>query len=197
VGRPYVSSHRFRKSTLLALSWAIEDQFCSRAESPVLFAGFQHERYWRPARRRWEQLAHIARSAMVFADFDTANPGDSPVRVPLPVGAALRQEWIVICDSFELPAVLAAWEIPGQDMVPEPDRIFETIWTIDPEAVRAASRICAQLALDAGIDEARPLLYQLAENPTPGALSPAEASELFSRIMAYLDRFGNSPTTSP
>src|SRR3954449_9295044 len=31
---PHLAPYRLRKSTLLALSWALEDEFCARAERP-------------------------------------------------------------------------------------------------------------------------------------------------------------------
>ena len=188
--RSSVTSHRLRKSTLLALSWAIEDQFCARAQSPVLFGAFQRERYWRASRRRWEHLGALAQHAMVFADFAASTPGDVPVRVALPVGHPLLREWVLVCDSAELPVVLAAWEIPGQGVVPEPQRLFDAVWTMDPEAVRQAARRCAHIAADCGLEDAQPVQYALADDPRPATISPAEASELFSRMIAYLDRFG-------
>ncbi|WP_214058861.1 MerR family transcriptional regulator [Nocardioides aquaticus] len=67
---PQLTPQRLGKPMLLALSWAIEDEFCSRALAPHLFGSFQHDSYFRAARRRWDDLALGARTAAVFADFD-------------------------------------------------------------------------------------------------------------------------------
>ena len=202
--RPHVTSYRLSKATLIALSWAIEDQFCTPAESPLLFGAFQRPKFFRPARRRWEHLAATAAQAMVFAQFDEADTGagagEGPLRIGLAAEAPLAQEWVIVCDSRDLPVVLAAWEMPGQTVVAERDRIFQAVWTMEPEAVRLASRICAQVAADSGVEEAKPVLYALADNPPPAVIGPAEASELFSRVIAYLDRFGpvaGRPTGDP
>ena len=40
---PNLQPQRLKKSTLIALSWAIEDECCSRAEQPMIFGGFQKE----------------------------------------------------------------------------------------------------------------------------------------------------------
>ena len=78
---PHLVPHRLRKSTLLALSWAIEDEFCARATRPHLFGGFQRTLFFDKARQRWDELARVARSTFVFADFPwrpgpgTAAPG--------------------------------------------------------------------------------------------------------------------------
>ena len=185
--RPGLTSYRLSKRTLIALSWAIEDQFCAPADSPLLFGTFQRTQFYKQAQQRWQHLAATSRHALVFADF--AESGGRPTQVPVPLDAPLAREWIVVCDSRDLPVVMAAWELPGQDVVPESDRIFQAVWTMDPESVRLSSRILAQIAANLGVAEAVPVLYELADNPPPAEIGPREASELFSRIVAYLDRF--------
>jgi predicted DNA-binding transcriptional regulator AlpA len=45
LAQPTLLPHRLRKSTLLALTWAIEDECCAAAQRPWLFGAFQHERF--------------------------------------------------------------------------------------------------------------------------------------------------------
>lgn len=66
---PELQPQRLKKSTLLAMSWAIEDECCALAETPMIFGAFQEERYYRAAEPRWHELARVARSTMVFARF--------------------------------------------------------------------------------------------------------------------------------
>ena len=191
---PHLAPHRLKKSTLLALSWALEDEFCARAERPVLFGAFQTERFYRPSASRWNELARVARSAMVMADFPgIADEGSHtrPTRVPLADDAPMRREWAVVCDAVDLPACLTAWELPGQAEVPDRHRLFESIWTIEPRAVRDAARVCAQVALSSGVAEAGPLLYELADDPAPGAIDLVGATTLFNRVVAYVDRLSD------
>jgi DICT domain-containing protein len=190
---PTLAPQRLRKSTMLALSWALEDECCARAESPMLWGAFQEQRFWLPSATRWNELARVARSTMVLADFDrVANAGAPrrPTQVPLAEDAPMRREWAIVCDAVDLPACLAAWELPGQTTVADRDRIFEAVWTIEPQAVRDAARVCAQVARSAGVSEAAPLLYELAEDPVPRALDVAGATVLFNRVVAYVDRLG-------
>ena len=102
-----------------------------------------------PARlaRRWRELARTARHAVVFADFAAPAPLEpgEPVEVALPRDAQLNREWLVICDSPDLPAFLTAVERPGQDAA-SADRRFEALWSVDPLVVRDASRVAAALA---------------------------------------------------
>ena len=191
---PHLTPHRLRKSTLLALSWALEDECCARAQSPMLWGAFQEQRFWTPSVPRWNELARVARSTMVMADFPEVADADDPRRptkVPLADDAPMRREWAVVCDAVDLPAVLVAWELPGQTTVPDRERIFEAMWTIEPQPVRDAARVCAQVSQQAGVAEAAPLLYELAEDAAPRALDVAGAATLFNRVVAYVDRLGH------
>ena len=193
-GQPHLAPQQLRKATLLALTWAMEDECCARAQRPALFGAFQHERYYRQAEERWDELGRTARSTVVFADFSGTGTGagtgagsGKTSLVHLPEEAPMRREWSLVCDSAEHPAALAAWELPGQRGVRDKDRVFESLWTVEPRAVRAAARACTDLA----------------ETLSPGAAArvgsldgvPAEAGEdvraasaLFARVLRYTDR---------
>lgn len=188
---PHLMPHHLRKSTLLAVSWALEDECCARAESPLLWGAFQERRFWTPSVPRWNELARVARSTMVMADFPEVADADDPhrpTRVPLSDDAPMRREWAVVCDAVDLPAVLVAWELPGQTTVADRDRLFEAMWTIEPQPVRDAARVCAQVSQQAGVAQAAPLLYELADDPPPRALDVVGAATLFNRVVAYVDR---------
>jgi len=188
---PHLDAHRLKKTTLLALSWAIEDECCARAQRATIFGGFQREHYYRPSLSRWNELARVARSTMAIAEFTSQPTADErPIRVPLAPDAPMRREWAVVCDASDFPAALTAWELPGQTTVPDRHRLFEAMWTVDPRAVRDAARVCAQVAASAGVAEAGPLLYELAADPSPSRIDPAGMTTLFNRVVAYVDRVG-------
>lgn len=185
---PALAPHVLSRPTLVAMSRAIEDECCARAAEPVLFGGFQRETFLRDSYRRWRELARTARHAVVFADFAAPRPVEpgEPVEVALPRDAQLNREWLVVCDSPDLPAFLAAVEQPGQD-AQFPDRRFEALWSVDPLVVRDASRIAAALA-----DRYRPGWRQgetvLPDtDPGPGSPDLHRASNLFDRMVGYLD----------
>jgi DICT domain-containing protein len=187
---PTLQPQRLRKSSLVALSWAIEDECCALAEAAMIFGSFQKERFYRAAEERWTELARVARSTMVFAQFDQAQ---SPVvgrtsYVDLPDDAPMRREWAVVCDAPDHAALLTAWELPGQSGVRDRDRLFEAIWSVEPAAVRSAARACAQVAQQLGHAEAVPLLYELAEDPPPPPVELLRATSLLNRVVAYVDR---------
>lgn len=180
---------RLRKSTLLGLSWAIEDEFCAKAERSYLFASFQERRFYEAAVPRWVELARVAKAAFVYADFPAVGAEAPLVQVPLAADAPLRREWAVICDAPRLAIALSAFELPGQDHLPDRERVFESTWTLDPRAVRDAARVCAQVAAGSGIAEAAPVLYDLAEDPAAAVIDPVAATLVFNRVVAYVDRF--------
>ena len=110
-----------------------------------------------------------------------------PVEVALPRDAPLNREWLVVCDAPDLPACMAAVERPGQEGVADSRRRFEAVWTVDPAAVRHASRVAAALA-----DEYRPgwrdsELPMLGDEPPAASADLRRASDLLNRMMGYLD----------
>jgi len=188
---PQLAPQRLRKSTLLALTWAMEDECCARAQNPVLFAGFQHERYLRRAQRRWSELTRTAQRTVVFAA-TTHRQGlsdlpDAVSIVPLPEHAALRREWFLVCDSPDHPACLTAWEIPGQREVRDRERVFEGVWTLEPPIVREAALACADLAAEYGAPDVHDAVRALAE-PASSSGDLRSATSMFNRMVGYLDQ---------
>ena len=195
--QPHLVPRPLRKVTLLALTHAIEDECCARASEPVLFASFQHERHYRQARPRWDELARTARRAVVFtipegsADgsgegSEGAAEGDARTTVVhLPDTAPLRREWVVVCDADDHQVALAAWERPGQQAA-DGERVFEAVWTLDPMAVRDAARACASLAEQ--LDPALTGTFgELDRDAAVRAEDLLDATNLFSRVVAYVD----------
>lgn len=186
---PELTPQRLGKSSLLALSHAIEDECCVRAEQPVLFGGFQTGTFLRESYARWVELARTAKVAVVFADITTPReqrPG-LPVEVALPHEAPLNREWFVVCDSPDLAACMVAVEPPGQTGVRESRRRFEAVWTVDPRAVRTASRAAAALADEYRSGWRSTELPVLGEEPSGISIDLQRASDLFTRTMGYLD----------
>ncbi len=186
---PHLAPQPLRKSTLLALTWAMEDECCARAQRPTLFAAFQHERYFRHAQERWAELARTARRTVVFAAFDDPTPTPGLSMVPLPASAPMRREWALVCDAADHPAALAAWELPGQSGVADRDRIFESVWTVEPPGVRDAARACAGLVEQLAPEQA--VGFEGLDGTTARASDDLQAAvSMFSRLVAYVDNGG-------
>ncbi len=182
---PHLAPQRLRKTTLLALSWAMEDECCARAQSPRLYGAFQEARFFEHARARWVELARTARSSTVFADFGASSVDGRLVLAHLPEDAPMRREWSLVCDADAHTAVMAAWELPGQGGVRDKDRIFECVWTLEPRAVRDAARACARLAavLEGSSEEPE------VDPPAPEASDDLRAATtMLERLLVYVDR---------
>jgi len=185
---PGLAPQELSKATVLALTRAIEDECCAQAGQAALFAGFQQERFYRIAQGRWEELARTARVVVVFADFGASAAADaSPARVHLPADAPLRREWFLVCAASDYPAFVSGWEFPGQQDVPDADRRFEAMWSVDPPVVRDAAMICARLArsLSPGLGG---LEDDLLSGSPPGSADLHRATGLLNRMTSYLDK---------
>jgi MerR family transcriptional regulator, light-induced transcriptional regulator len=186
---------------MLAISRAIEDECCARADRPVLVAAFQRERHFRQSEQRWRDLSRTAGLAVVLAEFPSAgsrpsSAAPSLLEVPLAGDAPLLREWAVVCDAPESAAVLAGRERPGRDGRADPGRLFEATWSVEPTLVRQAARVGIQLArryhAAAGGGSGTAALQRVADeldaDPAPDPLATARrAVTLANRIVAYLE----------
>jgi MerR family transcriptional regulator, light-induced transcriptional regulator len=140
---------------------------------------------------RYRRLASVSDSVAVFADFARVRAGDhQPSELPIPPGAALGHEWAVVVDAPGYAACLVAWETPESELDAErPDgrREFESLWTMDPLAVRHAAQVGAMLAGQASTSVRRRLEGLLADRPL-AVDSPAPGlTALTNRILGYLE----------
>lgn len=192
--RPDLQPHLLPKSTLIAISHAIEDECGSSSSSVMLFGSFQRESYYRSAEARWRDLYNGADCAFVLADFDEVRqPDGGPTEVPIDTREPLGREWSLVFDSSEFGAVLSGWERPGQSAKPDFEREFEAVWSVEPELVRDASTVAygivqrSQPQLVKGIEK---LLAQPVEPQPP---SIAQVTKLTNRMIAYV---GQAPQPS-
>lgn len=186
---PSLRVHVLNKTALLAMTQAIEDECGARALRPVLLGSFQRQHFYQASASRWADLARGAEQTVIFADFARSRlrPG-RVAEVAVPEDAPLRREWTLICDAPDTPACVAAWERPGQDQRRDGDRMFEAIWSVDPQVVRTAARIAAGLAV-AALPELPPhLTKQLGTEPAPCSADLRRASGLIERTLDYLAR---------
>jgi MerR family transcriptional regulator, light-induced transcriptional regulator len=184
---PALRVHVLTKTSLLAVTRAIEDECGARAQRPILFGSFQRQRFFRASAPRWDDLARTAEQTVVFADFGRSRlrPG-RVAEVAIPGDAPLRREWALVCDAPDTPACVAAWERPGQDRCRDRDRMFEVLWSVDPQVVRGAARIGAGLAAAAIPQLAQRLAGRLSAEPAPSSADLRRASGLIERTLDYL-----------
>lgn len=183
---PGLTPQRLPKWALTAISRAIEDESLASAERPVVLAGFQRERFYRQVERRWEELARTARLAVVLAEFPSAQmPLWKPIEVPIAPDMPLQREWALVVDSPGFSACLAAWEVPEQ-FEEDSDRVFEAIWTIEPEPVREAARILLRSAVANGPELLGNAERLLDDVPPAHTDEVRRLGSLTNRMIAYI-----------
>ena len=182
------ASQVLSKRTMIAISRAIEEETLSRAAAPVVIAAFQTERNYRAVEHRYRAMARAADAVLVFADFEALGGGvGAPVEVPLEHGDGLGNEWAVVVDAPGYGACLLGWEQPRAQPVPDLERTFEAIWTLDARLVRRAAQVAATLArrADAGLGDRMDGL--LAERPLALEQPAPALTAVTNRIVGYLD----------
>ncbi len=180
-----------KKSTLVALSRAIEHEALAQAVAPVLFGAFQHEGFYREVEARYRRISRFAHSSVVFADFPRiGRPAGGPVEVPIAPEDVLGNEWAVIVDAPGYAACLLAWELPGTT-VPggegDANRRFESIWTLDPRATRKASIVASRLAGRADPELGEHLEGLLADRPLGRETPSPTLTSLTNRMVSYME----------
>jgi DICT domain-containing protein len=185
---PALAPQRLRKRQLLALSRAIEDESCARAERPLLFASFQRERFYRQSERRWRDFARTAELTVVFADFERPRlAAREPVELPIGGSESLSREWAVVCEAVGHAACLAGVELPPERRTRDMGRAFEVIWSVEPAVVRGARDICAALA-EAVVPELAARFSERAEAPAPPSDEQLRlAAAITARTLERLD----------
>jgi DICT domain-containing protein len=181
-----------RKSTLVAISRAIEHETLARAAAPVLFGAFQQEAFYREVEPRYRRMARNADMAAVFADFPAVRrpPGGGPVEIPIAQDDALGNEWAVVVDAPGYAACLLAWEQPGVTEPGDPEdmtRRFEAIWTVDPVATRRAAQAAAKLVGRADAKLGSAFEEALADRPLALQDTAPALTALTNRVVAYME----------
>jgi DICT domain-containing protein len=196
--RPQLAPHLLPKRSLLAISHAIEDELCARAERVILFGSFQHERFYRQSAPRWRELARTADFAVALGDFPRPrHPRGSPVELPLERSDPMLREWALVCTGPGYGACLAGVERPGQVAARDDERRFETLWSVDPAVVHDAAHICCELVASPAPRLARRIARLLDRVGDVVEDRYDVAAALTSRIVAYLGQGGSAEHRSP
>jgi len=177
---PQLRHQVYFKSSLTALSHAMEDQVLAGSDRPLVIANFQRERFYRQEAHRYRRLAERTSQVYVLAapETDFKNGSNAYETVAFDPEDALSQEWhlVVIGQNYASCLICrerfaAAADSPDLEM--DPSRRFEGIWTFD----RNVSQKAAEILLER-IELYRPeLAAKLAEAKSRylGNLSPRDA----------------------
>ena len=146
---PQLRSHLYFKSSLTALSHAMEDRVLAGTDRPLLIASFQQEKFYRQEAHRYRRLGEISDQVYVLAAPETefSDRVSEYELVPFEDGDGLGAEWHLIAIGAQSSACLICREkvVPPSDVpvLPEIDasRRFEGIWTFDRQVTITAAHI--------------------------------------------------------
>lgn len=141
---PQLRSQIYFKSSLTALSHAMEDLVLAGVDQPLVIASFQRERFYRQEAHRYRRIATLTSQVYVLAvpETDFKNGSDCYETVAFKPEDGLSQEWhlVVIGQEYSTCLICQERKAPtqnGNDSAPlammDQARRFEGIWTFDRE----------------------------------------------------------------
>lgn len=139
---PQLRSQIYFKSSLTALSHAMEDQMLAGEHGPLVIASFQRERFYRQEAHRYRRIAGQSDQVYVLAapETDFANASGLYETIAFTPSDGLSQEWHLVVLGIDYSTCLICRERPGhaipqatKPVVMDMDtaRRFEGIWTSD------------------------------------------------------------------
>jgi DICT domain-containing protein/predicted DNA-binding transcriptional regulator AlpA len=183
---PVAHPQVLRRSTLSAMSHAIEDELLARGARGIVVGAFQRTPFYAPAQARYEKIAQVNEATIVFADFDMVSAVDgAPIEVPIAASDALGNEWAVVVDTPTYSACLLAWERPNR--LAGHERQFEAVLSLDPRVARRAAGVAAWLASQRDAQLGARLTQLIQSRPLPSEAPAATLTALSNRMVAYLD----------
>lgn len=150
---PHLRTQMYFKSSLTALSHAMEDQVLAAAGQPLVIASFQRERFYRQEAHRYLRIAGLTPQVYVLAAPETSfmSRSEHYETIAFEPTDQLSQEWHLVVIGRDYASCLICRErytpLPDQpvgEMTMDQTRRFEGIWTFD----RQVSCDAADIMLD-------------------------------------------------
>jgi len=197
------------KSSLTALSHAMEDRVLADSDHPLVIASFQKERYYRQEAHRYSRIAAKTNQVYVLAAPEAEFKNSSKIYETIAFNEqdSLNHEWHLIVIGKQYSCCLICGEktnvaTNGRDsLAMEASRRFEGIWTFDPQVtVKAAELLLARILvyrpeLNSKIEDARQThLFnsilskkKVKDSPTLVSNNPSDNPDPFvQRLVSYL-----------
>jgi DICT domain-containing protein/signal transduction histidine kinase len=188
---PHLRAQMYFKSSLTALSHAIEDQVLAGTAQPLVMACFQRERFYRQESHRYFRIAELTPSVFILAAPETDFRNDSGVyeSIAFDPEDGLSKEWHLVVISPEYTVCLVCREhiqAPSaqQMLLPmDQSRRFEGLWTFD----REVSCMAAELLLNR-VSQYRPELVPKTKELLEVLVHPARSGSPLVHPSPFADR---------
>ncbi|NJR69181.1 MAG: GAF domain-containing protein [Synechococcales cyanobacterium CRU_2_2] len=192
--RSQIRSQIYFKSSLTALSHAMEDQAMASDDQPLIIATFQQERFYRQEAHRYERIATQSPQVYVMAapEAEFVNSSGAYETVAFAPTDSLSQEWnlVVIGDRYASCLVCEERQVKPSATAQhvDPSRRFEGIWTFDRGfSIQAANFLLERILYYRPElrEKVRIAQMNLAQNPEniAGLATPGPFAE---RLVTYL-----------
>jgi DICT domain-containing protein/signal transduction histidine kinase len=188
---PHLRAQMYFKSSLTALSHAIEDQVLAGTDQPLVIACFQRERFYRQESHRYLRIAELTPSVFILSAPETDFRNDSGVYESIAFDSTdgLSQEWHLVVISPEYTVCLICREhiqvasVQGHLMPMDQSRRFEGIWTFDREVSCTAAGLLLQR-----INQYRPELIPKTKQLMKTLVDPARTGSPLVHPSPFTDR---------
>lgn len=151
---PHWRPQMYFKSSLTALSHAMEDRVLADSDAPLVIASFQKERFYRQEAHRYGRIAVKTDQVYVLAAPETEFKNSSDIYETIAFNSqdSLNHEWHLVVISQQYCCCLVCGEkttIDPDDRVSlamDASRRFEGIWTFEPQvSVKAAELLLGRV----------------------------------------------------
>ncbi len=194
---PGLRSQIYFKSSLTALSHAMEDQVLAGSDRPLVIANFQRERFYRQEANRYLRISERTDQVYVLAapETDFKNQSNHYETVAFEPTDALAQEWHLVVLGPNYASCLLCRERQGMgvpevsvQLGPDQARRFEGIWTFDRQIVCQAATLLLDRILEyrpelaKKVDQAKTSLLK----PTNSRFNNVDPGPFAERLVTYL-----------
>ncbi len=194
---PHLKAQIYFKTTLTALSHAMEDLVLAGDDRPLVIANFQQERFYRQETRRYQRIAEKTDNIYVLAmpETDLATIPAPYATIGLEPMDELTHEWhlVIVGPTYSACLICREHSAAVDAVAFDAGRQFRGFWTFEPAVCRqAAQALLGRIVryrpdlLDR-VEEAR-TLYQLTDLPMDLATSMARSMASDVDVRQFSDR---------
>jgi DICT domain-containing protein/signal transduction histidine kinase len=147
---PDLRTQIYFKSSLTALSHAMEDQVLAGEDMPLVIASFQRERFYRQEAHRYLRIAERTPQVYVLAapETDFSNRSNRHETIAFTPDDGLAEEWHLVVVGARYAACLVCRErqlspaeASTKPLSPDQSRRFEGLWTFERRVVCQAATL--------------------------------------------------------
>jgi DICT domain-containing protein len=189
---PQIRLQMYFKSSLTALSHAMEDQVLANQDAPLVIASFQRERYYRQEAHRYLRISGQSDQVYVLAAPETefCHSSADYETIAFEPTDPLAQEWhlVVLGQTYAGCIVCREVKPDARKKLPElhedQSRRFEGLWTFDRQVVFKVAELLLQRIVQYRPELAAKAFQALdrRQNQT----SPTEPDPFVERLVTYL-----------